>query len=109
MHIDELVLAAHNFEISPSLQEIVYKKIHRLLKHYGHFITDIEILLKIDNSHSNIAEININVQKKQLNASASTNDMYKSIDDMLIKIKPQLEKYKELHFGHHREQCLQPN
>lgn len=103
MNIDELVIEGHNFEITPSLQEIIHKKINRLLKHYGHFITNIEILLKIDNDHRNIAEIKINLQGKQLNASASTHDMYKSIDEMIIKIKPQLEKYKELHFGHHKK------
>ncbi len=101
MNINELVLAGHNVEITPSLQEVVYKKIARLLKHYGHFITNIEILLKIENEHLNIAEINMNVRGKHLNASAGTHDMYKSIDEMIVKVKPQLEKYKELHFGHH--------
>ena len=101
MNIDELILAGHNVEITPALQAIIHKKINRLLKHYSHFITDIEVLLKIDNDHCKIAEINVNVQSKQLNASSSTYDMYKSIDEMIIKIKPQLEKYKELHFGHH--------
>ncbi len=106
MNIDELVLTGHNIEITPALQEIVHKKINRLLKHYGHLITDIEIMLKIDSHHRNIAEININVQGKQLHASANHHDMYKSIDDMIIKTKSQLEKYKALHFGHQKEQRL---
>jgi len=106
MTIDDLVLAGHNFEITPSLHEIVHKKFQRLLKHYGHFITDIEVLLKIDNDHRNIAETNLNVPEKQLNASAITSDMYKSIDEMIAKIKQQLEKYKEQHFGHQKEQRL---
>lgn len=100
MTIDDLVLAGDNFEITPALQELSHKKFSRLIKHYGHFITDIEVLLKIDNDHRNIAEANVNVPEKQLNASATTNDMYKSLDNMLAKLKQQLEKYKEQHFGH---------
>ena len=104
MTIDDLVLTGDNFEITPSLQELIHKKFNRLIKHYGHFITDIEVLLKIDNDHRNIVEVNVNVPEKQLNASAITSDMYKSLDEMLAKIKQQLEKYKEQHFGYQKEQ-----
>lgn len=104
MTIDDLVLAGHNFEITPALQELVNKKFNRLINHYGHFMVDTEVLLKIDNDHRNIAEVNINVPDKQLNASATTGDMYKSLDEVLAKVKQQLEKYKELHFGHQKEQ-----
>ena len=104
MTIDDLVLTGDNFEITSSLQELAHKKFNRLIKHYGHFITDIEVLLKIDNDHRNIAEANVNVPDKQLNASASTGDMYKSLDEMIAKLKQQLEKYKEQHFGHQKEQ-----
>ena len=107
MIIDDLVLAGHNFEITPSLEELTHKKFARLLKHYSHFITDIEVVLKIDNDFRNIAETNVNVPEKQLHASASTDDMYKSIDEMVHKIKQQLEKYKEQHFGHQKEQIFE--
>jgi putative sigma-54 modulation protein len=104
MNIDDIVISGHNIEATEAMRDLIHKKFERLLKHYGRFITDAEVILKIANEHDNIAEINVNVPDKQLNASAKTGDMYKSIDDMLDKLKTQLEKYKEIHFGHTKEE-----
>ena len=107
MTVDDIVISGHNFESSDALNEIIHKKFKRLLNHYGHFITDIEVILKIDNEHRNIAESNVHVPEKQINASASTDDMYKSVDEMIHKLEVQLEKYKEIHFGHKKEQRIE--
>jgi ribosomal subunit interface protein len=104
MKVDDIVITGDNFESTAAMDELIHKKFDRLLNHYGHFITAIEIILKIDNDHRNISEANINVPEKKINASASTDDMYKSLDEMISKLKTQLEKYKELHFGHQKEQ-----
>jgi ribosomal subunit interface protein len=104
MTIDDIVITGDNFETTAAMEELIHKKFNRLLNHYGHFMTDMEIILKIDNDHRNISEVNVNVPEKKLNASASTDDMYKSLDEMIHKLKTQLEKYKELHFGHQKEQ-----
>ena len=104
MTVDDIVISGDNFEASDAMKDLVHKKYSRVLKHYGHFITDIEVILKIANDHRNIAESNVNVPEKKINASASTEDMYKSIDEMIDKLKVQLEKYKEMHFGHGREE-----
>lgn len=104
MTVDDIVISGDNFETSDAMKNIIRKKYSRLLNHYGHFITDIEIILKIANDHRNVAESNVNVPEKKLNASASTDDMYKSIDEMIDKLKVQLEKYKKIHFGHSREE-----
>jgi ribosome-associated inhibitor A len=103
MTIDDIVITGDNFETTDAMKELTLKKYDRLLKHYGHFITDIEIILKVTD-HRNIAESNVNVPDKQINASASSEDMYKSIDETIHKLKVQLEKYKELHFGHKQEE-----
>jgi ribosomal subunit interface protein len=104
MNVDDIIISGDDFDVSDAIKELIYKKYDRLLNHYGHFITNIEIILKIANDHSNIAESNVSVPEKKINASASTDDMYKSIDDMIAKLKIQLEKYKEQHFGHGREE-----
>lgn len=103
MTIDDIVISGDNFETTDAMKELILKKYTRLLKHYGHFITDIEIILKLAD-HRNIAESNINVPEKKINAKATSDDMYKSVDEMLHKSKVQLEKYKELHFGHGKEE-----
>lgn len=103
MTIDDIIISGDNFEASEAMKELILKKYSRLLNHYGHFITDIEIILKLTD-HRNIAECNLNVPEKKINASATSDDMYKSIDEMIHKSKVQLEKYKEIHFGHKQEE-----
>lgn len=103
MTIDDIVISGDNFEVTDAMKELIHKKFSRLLNHYGHFITDIEIILKISDHH-NIAEANMNVPEKHITAKASTEDMYKSFDEMIQKAKVQLEKYKEIHLGHKQEE-----
>lgn len=105
MNINDIVITGDNFEPTEAIKELLLKKFERLLNHYGHFITDIEVILKVS-EHHNIAEVNVNVPDKHLNASGSTDDMYKSIDEMIHKVKTQLEKYKKIHLGHGREEKL---
>lgn len=99
---NDIQISGHDIEVTQAIQDIIHKKFERLLNHYGHFITSAEVLLKIDNDHRNIAESNVAVPDKTINASASTDDMYKSIDEMVNKLKTQLEKYKEVHLGHQK-------
>jgi ribosomal subunit interface protein len=112
MTITDIVISGDNFKSSTALDDIIHKKFERLLSHYGHFMTDVEVILKIDSDGSEIAEANVNVHDKQINASASTDDMYKSVDEMTYKLKIQLEKYKELHLSHqkkHRDDNIKYN
>lgn len=106
MIVNDIRISGHDFDVTEAMKELLQKKFDRLLKHYGHFITDVEVLMKIANDHRNIAEANVNVPDKTINASASSNDMYKSIDEMLHKLKTQLEKYKETHLGHKGEERI---
>lgn len=103
MTIDDIIISGQHFETTDALKDLIHKKFDRLLKHYGNFITDIEIILKCTNEHQQIAEVNVHVPEKQINASASTDDMYKSVDEMILKVKVQLEKYKATHNGHGKD------
>lgn len=106
MTVNDIRISGHDFEVTEAMKKILHKKFERLLKHYGHFITDVEVLMKIANDHRNIAETNVHVPDKTINASASTDDMYKSIDEMVNKVKVQLEKYKETHLSHKGEERM---
>lgn len=103
MIIDEIVITGDNFECTEAMNSLVQKKFERLLKHYGHYIQSANILLKLDAKQREIAEINIVVKDEHMNASANTEDMYKSIDEVMDRIKTQLERYKEIHANHHKE------
>ena len=103
MTVNDIVISGHNYTLTAAMEELLRTKMERLLKHYGHFTTSIELLLRINND-DNIAEANVLVRDVSINASAKSDDMYKSIDDMIHKLKVQLEKYKETHLGHQKQQ-----
>lgn len=55
---------------------------------------------KLEDDANQVAELNVKMLTKPLNATAISGDMYSSIDDMADKLKVQLEKYKQTHAGH---------
>jgi ribosomal subunit interface protein len=59
---------------------------------------------KVETPKNQMAEVNAHVLHGTiLNATATTPDLYKSIDEIAHKMEIQLEKYKGLHFNHHEE------
>jgi putative sigma-54 modulation protein len=100
--LDNIKFTGQNFDVTDALKEITLKKINKhIIKHYAKWISGtIDIIMKIDSSNAQVAEINLHVHEKTLNATAKTDDIYKSIDEMIHKIEIQLEKFKGKHLGH---------
>ena len=98
----DIKFTGQHFEISDTLKELTSKKINKnILKHYKKYCTGIiEVIMKKNTDEDQIAEMNVHVQDVVLNATASSTDMYQSVDDMIRKMEVQLEKYKGKHLGH---------
>jgi putative sigma-54 modulation protein len=98
----DIKFTGQNIEITDALKEIATKKITKnIIKHYTKWITNgIDVIIKIDNNDAQIAEMNVHVHEKTLNATAKTDDIYKSIDEMIHKMEVQLEKFKGKNLGH---------
>jgi putative sigma-54 modulation protein len=88
----QLQLSGHGIEITPNLQDFVYKKFGRIKKHSNHIIS-IHLFLKVDKLIQ-LAEATIHVPGHEIMASAKSEDMYKTIDLLLAKIIRQLDKFK---------------
>jgi putative sigma-54 modulation protein len=101
---EKITITGNHVEVTPALHDLAHKKFDRLLKHFGKFTSAFDIILKVETPKNQIAEVNAHVLHGTiLNATATTPDLYKSIDEIAHKMEIQLEKYKGLHFNHHEE------
>ena len=104
---EKVTITGNHVEITPALSQLVHKKFDRLLKNFGRFTSSFDIILKVETQKNQIAEVNAHVLNGTiLNATATTPDLYKSIDEIAQKMQIQLEKYKGKHFNHHEEISL---
>ena len=94
----QLQMSGHNIDITPSLRELTEKKLKKLEQHFSH-ITNIHIILEV-NKIRQIAEAIVTIPKTTIHAQAESEDMYKTIDDLIEKVKSQLIKHKEKETGH---------
>jgi len=84
---------ARHFKAPEKLKEYAENEVEKLKKIWD-FIIDCEIILDYIKEQQ-VAEIRINVPNNTLVAtSANENDVYKSIDESVIKLERQLKKYK---------------
>lgn len=90
MHIH---FTGDNIEVTPALKELTTEKFKRIERHFDR-ITAIHIIFKIERQ-TQIAEAILHIAKGELHASASSLDMYATIDDLMDKIDRQLIKHKE--------------
>lgn len=87
-----ITFKGHNIEVTDALRDLTTEKINKLEKHFDH-ITDISVTFDVQKLEQ-VAEATINVPGNQLHAKATTEDMYKSIDQMIDKLDKQIIKYK---------------
>lgn len=94
----QLQMSGRNIEITPALRELTEKKLKKLEQHFTH-ITNIHIILEV-NKIRQIAEAIVSIPKNTIHAQAESDDMYKTIDDLMEKLKSQLIKHKEKDSDH---------
>lgn len=89
----QIAFTGHNIEVTDAIKELVAHKFEKVQRHFDH-ITSAQVTIHLERG-DNIAEITISVPGQQLHAKASSDDMYKSIDEMMKKLDHQVVKYKE--------------
>ncbi len=89
MNID---ISGHGVAVTNELKQLIDKKFNRLATHHER-INNIKVTIKVEHQDHMVHTI-INVPGEQINATASSDDMYKSIDLVLPKLSTQLEKYR---------------
>lgn len=86
-------ISGHNIELTNALKEYVHKKSEKLHHHFANIIS-LNVVLTVEREQQ-IAEANVAINHFETHATASSTDMYVSIDNMLAKLEKQLEKHKD--------------
>jgi ribosomal subunit interface protein len=116
LSVNDINIKGVKFEITDAIETLIRNEFESVLDHYARYINGrIDVYLKTDHKTPNdnkthklpnqnmtneIAEVSVEVLTKTITATAATDDMYRSIDEMVHKLKAQLEKYKQTHAGH---------
>ena len=95
----QLNFTGQGIEITEALRDLIEKKFDRLKSHFNGFITSGNVILSTQKIN-NTAEIVLHTKGAEIAAKATEEDMYKAIDQMLLKLETQLKKHKEKMSGH---------
>lgn len=90
----------HNIEVSDALKKYMNDKLTDLDKRFNH-ITNVNIVFKVENI-TQIVEVNLHYNGKEVHVKADSEDMYKSMDMLIDKLFTMLTKYKEKLIDKHR-------
>ena len=93
----------NHLELSPALEKHTMDKMSHVQKVMNK-ITNIHVMLSIDKRNQKAeAELHIAGDSKPIFAEATSEDMYKSIDELEHKLLRQVVKYNEILKGHRGE------
>lgn len=82
-------------EVTPALKALTKEKLKRLERHFDH-IQLIDVVFSLsDNKLHHTAKATLVLTGKEIHASAESNDLYKSIDQLIDKLDSQVIEYKE--------------
>lgn len=87
-------LTGHGIELTEALRNFTEEQFAKLERHSDK-ITKIHVVLSTENKRQK-AEANLHIARaKDIHGVSTTDDMYKSIDELVEKIERQLIKQKE--------------
>jgi putative sigma-54 modulation protein len=95
-----LIIKAHNFEITPSIEQHVQNKFKKITNHFDHLI-DAKFILSLEKI-DHIAQITIHLPRADIHAESSDENMYHAIEIAIQKLDRQVIKYKEKNSNHHQ-------
>lgn len=89
----QIQIDGQGIEVTNSLKEVMETKLSRLHSHFE-FLERAHIVFKV-NKIRQIADATLSAPGSTFNAEAESEDMYKTIDLLVEKLKAQLLKHKE--------------
>lgn len=87
-------VTSRHFKASEKLNEYAASEVERLNKFFTE-IVDCEVILSYDVRQNKTAEASVKVPGDRLVASETSEDFYKSIDQMVNKLEKQVIRYKD--------------
>ncbi len=98
----QINITGHHVDITPALNSYIDSKFERLERHFDK-MTNIHVILSVEKERQK-AEATIHVNRGELFADATHDDMYAAIDDLADKLDRQLKKHKEKLSDHRRSE-----
>lgn len=96
----DIKIKATKMELTPSIEEAINDKIGGLAKYFDNIIgCEVEVGRTTNHHYKGdvfLAEVNLEVPKKIIRASAETDDLIKSINEVKDKMRNEIIKYKEM-------------
>ncbi|MCR9192425.1 MAG: ribosome-associated translation inhibitor RaiA [Gammaproteobacteria bacterium] len=86
-------ISGQNIELTEALKAHVHEKTEKLNRHLQHIIA-LSVVLSVEREQQ-IAEATVSINHFETHASATSTDMYVSIDQLMDKLDKQLLKHKE--------------
>lgn len=97
-----LNISGRHVEVTPALDLYAREKLSKL--DVFHRVMTVHLVLSIDNKEQRAeAEVKIAGDQNGIFAEASSDDMYKSIDEMEHKLFKQVKKYHDILTDHHKK------
>jgi len=88
----QINLSGHHVEITSSLREYVNTKFSKLERHFDQ-INNVYVVLTVEKLNQ-IAEATVHLTGTEVHATATSEDMYASIDALIEKLDRQVLKHK---------------
>ena len=91
----DVIITGRHIELTDSLKNIVNEKTEKLFNHEQHIIrirVELEYNQNVTNLKEFIAKGHIEMRGPGLNVTAETEDLYKSVDDMVNKLDRMLRR-----------------
>lgn len=107
-HPREVIVSGIHLELTPSLKTYVREKTERLFRHENHIVrikVELECDSKHDKDHKFIAKAHVEIRGPNINCSAESEEMHKSIDLLVDKIDTSLRK----RHGQHKDKRNHPH
>ncbi|MFN3235012.1 MAG: ribosome hibernation-promoting factor, HPF/YfiA family [Gammaproteobacteria bacterium] len=77
-----------------ALETLANKKLDKVTRHFDK-ITSVHVIFDVDNKQNHHAKATLHIPGHEIVASATSEDMYKAIDDMINKLLRQIDGHKQ--------------
>lgn len=104
----EVIVSGIHLELTPSLKNYVQEKAGRLFRHQAHIVrirVELECDRKHDVAHQFVAKAHVELRGPNINCTAESEEMHKSIDLLIDKVDHVLHK----RHGQHKDKRNHPH
>ena len=103
----DVIVSGIHMDLTPAIKNIVHEKVEKLFKHEENIIR-LQIELEYCTRHNSqkeryMAKGHIEIRRKPIIVSTVTDDLYKSIDDLVQKLDRQLRRRSRMRIVRRKE------